>query len=171
MGCCYTNAWPDADSLPDGFKRRIISVWGEAGHEWLRRLPHILNTCRDRWGLSLPAPVPNLSYNLVMKVVRADGTEAILKVGVPNQELLTEIAALRWYRGQGTVPLLAADPKLGALLLKRILPGSPLSEFENDEQAALIAAQLMRDLPVPVPAEHPFPTLDHWARGFNRLRE
>lgn len=40
------------------------------------------------------------------RAIRADGTDVVLKVGVPNPELLTEIAALRLYDGHGIVRLI-----------------------------------------------------------------
>ena len=158
-------------SLSKDFKRRITGVWGEEGRAWLDQLPALITTCQERWNLSIQAPLSDLSYNFVAPVARDDGTEAILKMGVPNAELITEIEALRLYNGSMTVKLLEADPDLGMLLLQRVTPGTPLSMLPDDEEATHIAAQLMRDLPVPVPADHPFPTVERWGLAFSRLRE
>lgn len=153
------------------FRHKIISTWREDGRKWLDRLPEIITACQERWELSIKSVVPDLSYNYVAFVVKADGTEAVLKIGVPNPELMTEIEALRNYQGKHTVALLDADPNLGALLLKRLIPGRPLSDLENDEEATVIAAHLMRELPVPEPANHQFLTIGRWAQAFKRLRE
>jgi streptomycin 6-kinase len=102
--------------------------------------------------------------------VRADGTEAILKMGVPNPELTTEIEALSAFGGRGAVRLLAVDRARGALLLERLRPGAPLWSVPDDEEATRIAARLMRQLWRPVPGEHPFPTTRRWALGFDRMR-
>jgi len=158
-------------SLPQQFRHKITSTWGEDGREWLDRLPAIIAACQARWGLASISPVPDLSYNFVAFVVQADGTEAVLKIGVPNPELITEIEALRNYQGRHAVALLDADRDLRALLLQRLNPGKSLSELENDEAATAIAAHLMRDLPIPEPANHQFPTLGRWALAFKRLRE
>ena len=158
-------------SLEDEFKRRITGVWGEEGRAWLGRLPTLVTTCQEQWGLSINASLPDLSYNFVAPAIRDDGTEAILKIGVPNKELTTEIKALQLYGGKNAVKLLEAEPKLGALLLQRITPGSPLSSLADDEKATIIAAQLMRDLPVPTPTDHPFPTIERWGLAIKRLRE
>ena len=158
-------------TLTDEFKRRITGVWGEEGRAWLERLPELMTTCQARWNLSVKAPLPTLSYNFVAPVARADGSEAILKLGVPNNELTTEIEALRLYGGKNAVKLLEADAALGMLLLQRVTPGSPLSTLADDEEATMIAAQLMRDLPVPVSSDHPFLTVERWGLAFTRLRE
>lgn len=83
----------------------------------------------------------------------------MLKLGVPDRELGTEIKFLQASEGGPVVRLLEADPGRGALLLDRIRPGRPLSKLENDQEAARIGARLIREMPLPVPAEHDFPTL------------
>ena len=158
-------------TISEKFRHRITSVWGEKGSEWLERLPTIITACQERWALSIKSPAPELSFNFVAFVVKADGAEAVLKIGVPDTELMTEIEALRLYQGRGAVELLDADRHLGALLLKRLRPGRHLSDLENDEKATVIAAQLMRELPIPAPSNHHFPTIGRWALAFNRLRE
>jgi streptomycin 6-kinase len=90
---------------------------------------------------------------------------------VPNPELATEIDALQTYRGRYAVKLLESHLKLGALLLQRLVPGRPLSALKDDAAATVIAAQLMRDLPLPEPSSHRFPTVERWALAFDRYRQ
>lgn len=75
-----------------------------------KRLPALLDECTQRWSLTVRSPFPNLSIHYVAPVVRSDGTEAVLKIGLPHRELLTEVAALRLYDGRHCVRLLEADP-------------------------------------------------------------
>jgi len=84
-------------------------------------------------------PFLNMSYNYVAPAVRADGSQAILKLGVPHPELSSEIAALRHYDGHGCARLLEADPERGALLIERLLPGNMLLDLTDDEEATRIA--------------------------------
>jgi streptomycin 6-kinase len=156
--------------VPAGLARTISSVYGPKGVEWLERLPSLLAECERRWSITVLAPFPNLSYNYVTPAVGAGGRELVLKLGVPNPELRTEIEALRAYDGRGCVRLLAADPDQAALLLERLRPGTPLSACPDDERATSIAAQLMRHLWRPVPPQHSFPTVARWAVGLGRLR-
>lgn len=158
-------------TLPEDFARTIVEGYGTAGVEWLNRLPSLIADCSERWSLTVLSPFDPLSYNYVAPAVRADGTKVVLKVGVPNPELLTEIEALRLFDGQGSVRLLDAEAELGALLLERLEPGTLLLSVADDKQATAIAAQVMRQLWKPVPSEHPFPTVGRWAAGLWRLRQ
>jgi streptomycin 6-kinase len=159
------------NSVPDDFARTTVELYGDAGAAWLARLPALLAECEQRWSLTVGPPFVPLSYNYVAPAVRADGTEVVLKTGVPNPELLTEIAALRLYDGRGIARLLDADPDQGILLLERLQPGTPLANLDDDEEATHIAAQVMRQLWRPVPPEHPFPSVAQRAAGLPRLRE
>ncbi|MDM8530987.1 aminoglycoside phosphotransferase family protein [Anaerolineales bacterium HSG25] len=152
------------------FKQQIVAVWKEEGRAWLKQLPALIHQCAERWNLSVQAPMENLSYNFVARAVQDDGTPAILKIGVPNPELATEIEALRHYQGRHAVKLLAADLSLGAFLIERVRPGQTLSTLTDDETATRIAAPLIRDLPIPEPANHAFPTVKDWTRAFAGYR-
>ena len=106
--------------VADAFARRMREVHGAAGGAWLARLPLIVADLARRWSLRVHAPFAPLTYNYVAPAVGVDGTRLVLKVGVPNRELLTEIEALRHFDGEGAVHLHAADRQVGALLLERI---------------------------------------------------
>jgi streptomycin 6-kinase len=112
-----------------------------------------------------------LSYNYVAPAVRADGTPVVLKVGFPTGEPFEQIEALRIYNGRGITRLLEADAAQGAMLLERLLPGVPLLQIEDDEQATAIAAQVMLELWQPAPPDHPFPTVADWIDGMQRMHE
>lgn len=157
-------------AIPKGFARTIVELHGSSGAEWLDRLPLLTGDLARQWSLTLMPPFESLSYNYVAPAVRADGSDVVLKAGVPNRELLTEIEALRLYDGCGIVRLLDADADRGALLLERLKPGTQLVSVVDDERATTIAAQIMQQLWRPVPADHPFPTIARWAAGFERLR-
>jgi len=156
--------------LSADFTQRISELFEDRGRQWLADLPALLLEYEQRWSLKLQPPFA-LSYNYVAPAVRANGREVVLKAGVPNPELLTEIAALRHYDGRGIVQLLEADPDRGVFLIERIKPGTPLVTLEDDEQATALAAEVMRQLWQPAPPDHPFPTVHKWAAGLQRMRD
>lgn len=155
---------------PDGFAQKVIDVHGEAGADWLSGLDRTIAECERRWSLRVMPPFADLSYNYVAPVFCADGTEAVLKLGVPHDGFLAEMEALRLYDGQGTVRLSEADAGLGVMLLEHLKPGTLLSSLTDDEQATSICAQVMRQLWRPPPPEHQFPTVSKWSSGLEKLR-
>ena len=113
---------------------------------WLDRLPELLRRLELRWSLSLGAPFDDeeVSCSYVAEVVRADGTPAVLKIGMPHWEGQDEIQGLRFWCGDPTVGLLTADDNLGAMLLERCEPGTTLRELEEHEQDKVISGLLRR---------------------------
>lgn len=155
---------------PSDFARRTVELFGTRGQAWLIDLPALLERCAQRWSIEIDPPFAPLSYNYVAPARREDGTPVVLKVGVPNPELSSEIAALRHFAARGIVRLVDGDATLGALLLERLEPGTPLSVLDDDDEATTIAAGVMRDLWQSPPDSHPFPTVARWGRGLARLR-
>jgi len=126
------------------------------GAAWLGRLPEILRSVERRWTLSVGAPFDNneVSCAWVAPAVLADGTEAVLKIGMPHLEAEHEAEGLRFWDGDPTVRLLA-DDDLGAMLLERCHPGTSLRAVPEAEQDLVIAGLLRRLWRSPV-APHPF---------------
>jgi streptomycin 6-kinase len=157
--------------IPAYFARFIAEYWDEDGAAWLRDLPALLAEYCARWSLTFLRPFPGLTFNYVAPVTRADGSPAVLKAGVPRDEIETEIAALRLCDGARLVRLLESDPPRGVMLLERALPGEPLSRLEDDDRTTAIAADVMRAIWRPIPDPSPFPTVAGWLRAFARVRE
>ncbi|MBI4641187.1 MAG: phosphotransferase [Candidatus Tectomicrobia bacterium] len=158
-------------NIPDTFVRTITELYGEAGLEWLARLPSLVTDYAQQWSLTVFSPFVPLSYNYVAPAVRSDGADVVLKVGFPNPELFTEIEALQCYDGRGVVRLLEANRADGVLLLERLKPGRPLSKEHDDRRATLIAAAVMQQLWRPAPDTQAFPSVAKWAQGLRRLRD
>ncbi len=157
-------------ALPEAFKTTIIGVHGEKGIEWLQSLPSLIQHCVERFSISLTTSFDNPSFNLVISGKLPDGTEAVLKLGVPCRELTTEAFALRLYRGSGAARLFDADTERGILLLERAIPGDPICNREDEEYSTTIAAMVMSRLWREPPAGAAFPSLGNWYQGFERLR-
>lgn len=124
---------------------------------WLGRLPDVLGSLERRWSLTLGVPFDNdeMTCAWVAPVVLADGTSAVLKLGMPHMEGEHEIEGLRFWNGDPMVRLLKADDDLGAILLERCEPGTVLRSVPAFEQD-LIIARLLRRLWRPPVAPHAF---------------
>jgi streptomycin 6-kinase len=155
--------------LPDPFLPNIRNSFGAEGARWLADLPELLNKAARRWDLSLGEPFL-LSYNYVCAATRADGTQVVLKIGVPNREILSEMTALRLFAGEGACRLLEADDENYTFLLERLQPGEMLVEMEDDEARTHIACEVMTRLWRPAPPELPFIPLSAWFAELDGLR-
>ena len=158
-------------TIPDYFAAFIADFCGDEGEVWLAALPSLLSEYSQRWGMQPLPPFAGLTYNYVMPVILADGTPAVLKVGVPGDEFRAGIAFLRMCDGHGAVRLLEADDKRCVMLMEQAFPGVPLARLEDDDAATAIGADVMRAFWRPAPAEHPFPTVARWLRAFAVVRE
>src|SRR4029077_19762004 len=102
---------------------------------------------RFGWCLRINEPFDNanVTCSWVAAVLRADGTPAVLKIGMPHMEGEDEIHGLRFWNGDPRVQLLEADDERGAMLLERCLPGYML-RFEPEEKQDLVIAALLKRL-------------------------
>lgn len=126
----------------------------------------ILSDLERRWSLTLGASFQNASCAWVAPVTLANGSSAVLKLGMPHMEGQHEIPGLRFWDGEPTVRLLEADDELNAMLLERCMPGTSLRVLPEPQQDIVIAGLLRRLWRSP-PLPHPFRPLsamtDHWS--------
>ncbi len=183
------------DNLPASFITTIKNVYKKDGEKFLAVLPSLIDEVSQRWGLTDIRPVPNISFNFVAFAKRSSAAprntrgsaqeDVILKLGVPNPELTSEIMALKLFNGDGACELLECDEERGLLLLERLKPGQMLAELEDDDERTQIAADVMtymdsNSLLFNV-QEHPqgtrapalqnkFIKLSDWFNGLKRIR-
>ncbi len=155
--------------LPADFVHNIEHSHKE-GKAWLQALPSLLTDAAQRWGLTLGKPFL-LSFNYVCAARDATGLDVVLKVGLPNPELTSEIEALRLYDGRGAVRLIDSDAGKGLLLLERLQPGTMLLEVDNDARATEIAARVMRSLWRPAPQSNTLLLLQNWFDALGQYRQ
>ena len=135
--------------LPDSFITTIQKAFKEDGEKFLAVLPALIEEASTRWGLTDVQPVPNLSYNFVAFAKRGK-EDVMLKIGVPNPELNSEMAALKLFDGDGACQLLTCDEERGFLLLERLNPGTVLADITDDDERTNIAVDVMQKIWRPV---------------------
>ena len=155
---------------PKHFIETVTNTF-DGGAAWLAQLPTLIAQCEAKWNLTAHDHFPTLSYNYAAPATLADGTAVALKIGVPRDELVTEMEALKIYNGRAICHLIDADMEMGVLILEWLKPGKMLLEVKDDDEATRIAAQVMQKLWRRLPETHNFPSVADWSNGLIRLRE
>lgn len=113
---------------------------------WLDQLPDVVGKLKRLWSLKLDNPLDGeeATCSFVAAVLCESGTPAVLKIAMPHMEGEHEIHGLRFWDGDPTVRLLAADDNLGAMLLERCKPGTTLRALAGCDQDVVISGLLRR---------------------------
>ncbi|WP_232376538.1 aminoglycoside phosphotransferase family protein [Amycolatopsis aidingensis] len=136
--------------VPPPFAAHIGAMAGDRGRAWVAALPGLAAQYHRAWSLTADGPTLHGYTALVQPVTRADGGEAMLKLGWQDEETRDEPVALAAWDGAGAVRLLASDPEHGVLLLERLDAGRTL-DGEPIDRAVAVAGGLLRRLSVPAP--------------------
>jgi streptomycin 6-kinase len=118
----------------------------------------------EEWELTLGEPyTPGGASEHVVRAELADGTPAVLKIGIPHRESEHEADALERWDGDGAVRLLRRDDARNALLLERCEPGTFLSDGAADPIGVLV--DLLPRLWKDATGFHTLADeIDHWER-------
>ncbi|GAB0101268.1 aminoglycoside phosphotransferase family protein [Nocardia sp. JMUB6875] len=173
-------------SLPSNVEETIATAFGERGPKWLADLPGLVERLCAGWELEIVGEsFGGGTHSWVAPVRRADGSVAVLKVPVVDEENVGEPTGLYCYGGDGAVRLYEFDSASGAMLLEWARPGTELlyqpgfpslegrpENIGKVEQACRLYRRLRRE-PVAVPAGFPaLPTaagmVDEWEGMFGK---
>ncbi|AST94202.1 hypothetical protein BC6307_02520 [Sutcliffiella cohnii] len=130
-----------------------MAVYGQKGKDFLTNLETIISSYEKRWHLNIHRPY-ELSYNYVAPATRKDGTELVIKIGVPTPSFTMEYETLRMLASPSVVKLVDEDIANGVLLLEKIQPGNTLATVDDDVEATEIASTVMAKLWRPLPSHY-----------------
>ncbi|WFE27882.1 aminoglycoside phosphotransferase family protein [Solwaraspora sp. WMMD791] len=133
-------------AVPAELAASHATYFGEAGRAWIAALPHLAAATMDRWGLRPDGPASCGAIALVLPVVQADGSPAMLKLQPIDEETVGEPVALRAWGGDGAVRLLRHDAHSGTMLLERLDADRTLAVVPDDLTALRILSQLLARL-------------------------
>ena len=133
------------DVFIPAFLQQHILQFGAEGAHWLAHLPRRIVELEQQWGLRVgPAFDHGGAVSWVAPVECGDGSEAVLKIGLPQDEARFEAQALRCLDGRGAVRLLQASDDGFSLLLERCRPGTDLWSLSDEEGNAMACQMLTR---------------------------
>ncbi|MER5444763.1 aminoglycoside phosphotransferase family protein [Streptomyces sp. NPDC002766] len=132
--------------IPGGLAAAQERFNGEAGRAFIAGLPGLTQEFLQRWALRPDGDPMHGVSALVLPVLRSDGTRAVLKLQLLDEESEGEPVALRAWDGDGAVRLLDHDPATGTMLLERLDAGRMLSALPGTREAVLVIARLLAHL-------------------------
>jgi streptomycin 6-kinase len=113
--------------IPDQVRKKVTADGNES---WLDELPGVVDSLAREWALTIGSSLSGGHAALVVEVTLANGTPAVLKIGVPGQDVGREALVLRLADGGGCARLLREDVSRRALLLERL--GPPMYDLVAD---------------------------------------
>jgi streptomycin 6-kinase len=123
--------------LPEEVRLKALAL-GEAGLHWIAELGSVVRALEQKWQLSVvEAPLHGGSASLVLPAVRADGTQTVLKIGIPDEScmLMSQAHVLKLAQGHGYARLFEYDEMRNAILVERL--GTPLAQQNLPVQAQI----------------------------------
>ncbi|WP_043453029.1 aminoglycoside phosphotransferase family protein [Streptomyces fulvoviolaceus] len=154
----------DVIDIPEELAATQAKYNGEAGRAFIAGLPDLAAGFLRRWDLHPDGPSMYGMCALVLPVTRTDGTRAVLKLQLLDEETAGEPVALRTWNGDGAVRLLAYDDATGTMLLERLDAARMLTHLPDAREATLVIARLLAHLTA-VPAPQGLRRLEDLARG------
>lgn len=109
-------------------ERNIINSRGEAGKEWLKSIPIIVESLSKQWQLTNVTPVKNMRWNFVALATTSVNLPVVLKIGCDKNLIHDEYNTLKHFDGNGAINALEINIEYNALLLERAIPGYLLKE-------------------------------------------
>ncbi|MGW6688659.1 aminoglycoside phosphotransferase family protein [Streptomyces sp. NPDC054961] len=130
-----------------------VSQNSDAWRAWTAALPTLAEEFLDRWSLRLDGPPVHGAVALVLPVLQADSSPAVLKLQPVDEETRAEPLALRVWGAHHAVGLLNTDPDSGAMLLERLDAARSLATVPDGTAALQHLSELLKQLAaVPAPA-------------------
>lgn len=113
--------------MPEQLRNTVIVDGNES---WLDELPGMVNSLAQEWSLTIGSSLAGGHVALVVEATLVDGTQTVLKIGVPGRNIGPEATVLRRADGEGCAKLLREDMGRQALLLERL--GAPMYDIVAD---------------------------------------
>ena len=113
--------------LPEAAQRKI-TLMGAEGSRWMNSLGRVIRELENDWDIRIGATLHGGSEALVTEAKLADGTDAVIKLGIPGPTgFEQEMRTLQAAGGCGYAHLLNHDAARRVMLLERL--GTPLDQL------------------------------------------
>lgn len=138
--------------VPDRVRLKAMAQ-GAEGRRWLEELDNVVCELEEAWSVDVVDSLTGGTESYTAAVRRDDGSEAVLKISIPGNDLFgNEARTLEAAQGHGYVELFAYDAERRALLLERLGPRLSKRSLTVEDELAVLTETLQRAWEVSPPA-------------------
>ena len=137
--------------VPALVRQRVLHL-GQRGERWLAELPEVIAHLERMWSITVGQALTGGTAGYVAPARRAEGSDAILKIAIPEVGFADEVRVLECAQGHGYVRLLASDREREAMLLEVLGPPMASLALPPEQQIALLCQMLRQAWQAPPPA-------------------
>jgi streptomycin 6-kinase len=137
--------------VPGGVRQRVLHL-GQRGERWLADLPEVIAHLERVWSIAVEHTLTGGTASYVARARTAEGSDAVLKVAIPEAGFADELRVLAAVQGHGYVRLLAHDIKHEAMLIEALGPPMGSLALSPEQQIALLCRMLRQAWQAPRPA-------------------
>jgi len=141
---------------------KLRENFGDATDLFITGLDGLLEKYSHLWRLSGVQYMETVSVNLLFTCSSDLYGSCVLKAGVPNPEVATEVHSLLDNACGKYCKIWDYNISDGVLLLERIMPGATLKAVQDCNERAGIMAGIMKGLHSPYHGMHAYPTYGVW---------
>ena len=145
--------------LSNEYKNSIMSMFPDIGHNWLDRIPIIIDKYIKEFKLSDVKINDNLTYNVLLFANSDIFGEIVLKIEIPFEEMtIRESRALELNNGLGACKCYYKNIPDGVIILERLMPGNSLTEIKELENRIKVFATVAKKFNIKVAKDCSLPT-------------
>jgi streptomycin 6-kinase len=115
---------------------------GGPGQAWIAGIGDLLDELNGRWGLTVVEQLAGGTAAVVLRVRDGAGEDAVLKLAVPDDDVVRQISTLVRASGRGYARVLAADIGRSAVLLEALGPALSHSGLRPEDQLLILCEVL-----------------------------
>lgn len=124
--------------------RLNLESLGDQGAAWEAGLDELLEDLERQWSLRIVRrSLPGGSGSLVVRAHAVDGTERVLKIAMPGEDLTQQARVLEAADGRGYARFGAHDPRRRALMMESLGPSLAQSAGPVEESLDIMAGALL----------------------------
>ncbi len=148
--------------IPKDSKDKIMRTFGHKTEMFFSELDSLILEYKEKWKLNNLIYFDSKTINLIFFCTSELHGDCVLKVCVPNSEIITEINTLKCYGGKVMCNLYEANPERGVFLIERVSPGYTLINISSFIERTELFSNSIKNLHIKYSNTNIFPTYENW---------